>query len=190
MKNVLRSGKCLIILLGCVLNISLFAQPQLEQEMENVQAGLPHWVPFVGLTEADGIRLDYDGDGNREIVFWFQDGDELLLIARSSADPEVEWNFNLTDNWVQPDWQYRDLMFLGFQDIDGNGTLEALIGKRNRPFLENGLTHVAIASASADDFFSFGPDRILKDVADWDGDSFIELVFQNEANGHLELWGQ
>ena len=181
----------ILISLCAFLSLSLQAQePQLEQEILSAEAGLPHWIPFVGLTETEGIRLDYDGDGNREIVFWLPDGDNILLIARSSADPEVEWTFHLTDKWVQPDWQFRDLMFLGFQDIDGNGTVEALIGKRNRPLRINGLNHVAIASLSADDFFNCGPDRILKDVSDWDDDGQVELVFQNEATGNIELWGQ
>jgi hypothetical protein len=167
----------------------LLAQPQLEQEMEDVQAGLTNWVPYIGIAEDDGIRLDYNGDGDREIIGWYQTGDNLFLSARSSTETAMQWVFEISEEWQQPDWQPKDLIFLGFQDIDADGELEALIAKRNRPFRELGLTHVAVVTENGD-YFNFGADRVLKDIADWDGDGNVELVFQNVANGKLELWGQ
>lgn len=176
------------VLLLC-LPFMIQAQPQLEQEIANVQAGLSNWVPFIGVSEDDGIRLDYDGDGNREIVGWYQNGNNLYLSARSITDESIQWNFEISEDWQQPDWQLKDLLFLGFQDINGNGTPEALIAKRNRPIRELGLTHVAVVTESGG-YFNFGADRVLKGVGDWDGDGNVELIFQNEANGKLELWGQ
>lgn len=180
MKIILTLGSLLLSMCA----FSLWAQPQLEHEIQNAQTGLPNWIPQVG-------SMDYDGDGNAEMFLLEYDDSDLRLIVQSSADPNAQWIFSWNEYCPQVESCEQNIQFLGFFDFNGDGTHELLLGKRNSPIIQKGYSHLAIITDSNDDdsFFSW-PGRVLKDIRDWDNDGVLELVLQNQNTGSIELWGQ
>jgi hypothetical protein len=133
---------------------------------------------------ADPLTIgDFDGDFVPDLAFTTKDGMLRVFLTRPADPPQ-----NLTFEDTTPRAAGSDPSSVGLSDLDGNGTLDAVVsdeaGNVVRFFL--GLGDGLFADTAVSRMTGPAPNAVL--LADVDDDRRADVITTNEADGSLTFF--
>jgi hypothetical protein len=131
---------------------------------------------------------DFDGDSRSDVLFRLDSGD--LVVRNFYYYNNQRWltgNPGFLHRETNPDWKV-----VATPDLDGNGTSDVVWHNRT-----NGVVYAMLVRGTTYQYFEAfaqgvvhqapGPEWVIADSGDFDGDGKEDIAWHNEADGRVHL---
>lgn len=143
-------------------------------------------ISTVTLAYPEGVRGDYNGDGNVDKIYLTRDNMSGVIYR------DVDYQDGLTGETTNLiyDYRFRNWQLAAAGDVNGDGKDELFLrnwetGENMLWFLTNlsseGLVQKPVVTVEDQDW-------VVKDIADIDGDGREEILWENIQSRQIDIW--